>query len=92
MRQPLYISYPRTQSRTAAVNTCQQAEDNILRRTTTRGNSLSKLISSERIYTLGESEQDNKDTLAKDSADKEYAFMTSLLGAITICPNGQNDI
>ena len=30
--------------------------------------------------------------LAEDLVDKEYAFITSLLGVITIYPNGQNDI
>jgi len=77
----------------AIVNTCL-VEDNILRQTTTRGNLPSKLTSreSERIYTLGESGYNSKDTLAKDLADKEISTLASTVKAITINPNKQNNI
>ena len=77
----------------ATVNTCL-VEDNILRQITTRGNLPSKLTSrdSKRIYTLGESGYNSKDTLAKDLVDKEISTLVSIVKVITINPNKQNNI
>ena len=90
-----YTDCLRTQPSAAAVNTCQQLEDNASRQTTARSSSLSESISGG-IRTPGKSGQDDEDTPDEDtpdedSGDDEYVFMTSMFGAMTIYPNGQND-
>jgi hypothetical protein len=56
-------------------------EDNALRQTTARGNLPSKLTSrdSERIYTLGESGYNSKDTPATDLADEEISALVTIV-------------